>query len=62
MGRDDDRLVTCCVYAGLLNEKPLLGAHGAFLDKPVSVTGLREAVSLLLFGHARTCVAVVAPG
>ena len=37
----------------LFNEKPTLGAHEAFLDKPISVSGLREAVSLLLYGHTR---------
>ena len=37
----------------LFDEKFVLGAYEAFLDKPVTVTGLREAVSLLLFGHTR---------
>jgi two-component system, cell cycle sensor histidine kinase and response regulator CckA len=35
----------------LFKEKMTLWEHEAFLDKPVSSTGLREAVSLLLFGH-----------
>jgi CheY-like chemotaxis protein len=35
----------------LLSEKSTLGAHEAFLEKPVGVHGLLEAVSLLLFGH-----------
>jgi two-component system cell cycle sensor histidine kinase/response regulator CckA len=37
----------------LLQEQPALGEHEAFFVKPVTVTGLREAVSLLLFGHPR---------
>lgn len=32
----------------LFDDKATLGAYEAFLDKPVSVTGLLEAVSLLL--------------
>jgi two-component system cell cycle sensor histidine kinase/response regulator CckA len=35
----------------LFDEKITLGAHEAFLDKPVSGKGLLEAVSLLLVGH-----------
>ena len=35
----------------LFDEKPVLGAYEAFLDKPVTVSGIREAVSLLMFGH-----------
>ena len=34
----------------LFKEKAMLWAGEAFLDKPCSVKGLREAVSLLLFG------------
>jgi CheY-like chemotaxis protein len=34
----------------LLQEKTMLWKDEAFLDKPCSVKGLREAVSLLLFG------------
>jgi two-component system cell cycle sensor histidine kinase/response regulator CckA len=37
----------------LFDQKPVLGAYEAFLDKPVTVSGIREAVSLLLFGHTR---------
>jgi two-component system cell cycle sensor histidine kinase/response regulator CckA len=33
--------------------RPMLWANEAFVDKPVSATGLHEAVSLLLFGHTR---------
>ena len=35
----------------LFKEKVTLWADEAFLDKPCSVKGLLEAVSLLLFGH-----------
>ena len=35
----------------LFDEKLTLGENEAFIDKPVTITGLREAVSLLLFGH-----------
>src|SRR5499427_2334224 len=35
----------------LFKEKVTLWADEAFLDKPCSVQGLLEAVSLLLFGH-----------
>ena len=34
----------------LFKEKTTLWADEAFLDKPCTVKGLREAVSLLLFG------------
>ncbi len=37
----------------LFTERPLLAAHEAYLDKPVTISGLQEAVSLLLFGHTR---------
>ena len=35
----------------LFKEKPTLWAYEAFVDKPVNMTGLLEAVSLLRFGH-----------
>lgn len=35
----------------LFSEKQTLWANEAFLEKPVSNTGLLQAVSLLLFGH-----------
>jgi CheY-like chemotaxis protein len=38
----------------LYDEKPLLWHNEAFVEKPVSIAGLREAVSLLLFGHVTT--------
>jgi CheY-like chemotaxis protein len=37
----------------LFNDRSGLGAHEAYLDKPVTMTGLCEAVSLLLFGNTR---------
>jgi two-component system cell cycle sensor histidine kinase/response regulator CckA len=37
----------------LFKQKHILWAHEAYLDKPASVTGLQEAVSLLLYGHIR---------
>ena len=37
----------------LFAERAVLSANEAFLDKPVSATGLLEAVSLCLFGHTR---------
>jgi two-component system, cell cycle sensor histidine kinase and response regulator CckA len=35
----------------LFDERKLLWEHEAFIDKPVTVRGLLEAVSLLTFGH-----------
>lgn len=35
----------------LFEERQTLWEHEAYIEKPVSVQGLREAVSLLLFGH-----------
>ena len=35
----------------LFEERPLLGANEAFVDKPISSTGLHQAVSLALYGH-----------
>jgi two-component system cell cycle sensor histidine kinase/response regulator CckA len=37
----------------LFKEKLTLWEHEAFVDKPVTILGLLEAVSLLLFGHIR---------
>jgi CheY-like chemotaxis protein len=37
----------------LLREQHSLGENDALLAKPVTVAGLREAVSMLLFGHPR---------
>lgn len=37
----------------LFTERTVLWEHEAFLDKPVTITGLLEAVSMILFGHTR---------
>ena len=37
----------------LFAERKTLWANEAFVEKPVTVAGLQEAVSLLLFGHTR---------
>ena len=37
----------------LFAERLVLWANEAFIEKPVTVAGLREAVSLALFGHIR---------
>jgi two-component system cell cycle sensor histidine kinase/response regulator CckA len=37
----------------LFSEKITLWENEAFLEKPVTVTGLLEAASLLIFGHTR---------
>ena len=37
----------------LFAERNSLWANQAFIEKPVTVAGLEEAVSLLLFGHTR---------
>ncbi len=37
----------------LFAEQMTLREHEAFVEKPVTVNGLREAVSLLMFGHTR---------
>jgi CheY-like chemotaxis protein len=35
----------------LFEERPILGANEAFVDKPISSAGLHQAVSLALYGH-----------
>ncbi len=37
----------------LFEEKQVLWANESFAEKPLTIEGLREAVSLLLFGHTR---------
>jgi two-component system, cell cycle response regulator CpdR len=37
----------------LFTEKTTLWEHEAFIDKPVNMSGLLEAVSLILFGHVQ---------
>jgi two-component system cell cycle sensor histidine kinase/response regulator CckA len=44
----------------LFDLRPSLSSNEAFLDKPVSMTVLREAVSQMLFGHVRGLPPIVA--
>jgi two-component system cell cycle sensor histidine kinase/response regulator CckA len=37
----------------LFEERPTLWEHEAYVEKPISFEGLREAVSLLLYDHTR---------
>lgn len=47
----DARILYFTGYADrLFQERTVLWANEAFIEKPVSLNGLREAVSLLLFG------------
>lgn len=48
----DVKVLYCTGYSERLFEsRKVLWQHEAFIEKPVSVGGLLEAVSLLLFGH-----------
>lgn len=48
----DMKVLYLTSYAdGLFEGKPQLWAEEAYLDKPFTRQGLREAVALLLFGH-----------
>jgi len=50
--RDPDaKILYVTGFADRLFGERTLGAHEAFLDKPVSMTGLCEAVSMLLYGR-----------
>jgi len=53
--RQRDRDVRVLYLTGysdrLFEERQTLWEHEAFLEKPVTINGLLEAVSLLLFGH-----------
>src|SRR5438132_4479485 len=55
--REQDPDVKVLYFTGfskrLFEHRQKLWQHEAFLEKPVTVTGLLEAVSLLLFGHTR---------
>lgn len=35
----------------LFDERPILGANEAYVDKPISATGLYEAISMALHGR-----------
>jgi len=37
----------------LFATRPVLSSNESFIEKPVTVTGLREAVSLAIFGHTQ---------
>jgi two-component system cell cycle sensor histidine kinase/response regulator CckA len=37
----------------LFSHRPILWANESFVEKPVTTAGLREAVSMALFGHTR---------
>jgi two-component system, cell cycle sensor histidine kinase and response regulator CckA len=37
----------------LFATRPVLWSNEAFIEKPITVTGLREAVSLAIFGHTQ---------
>jgi two-component system, cell cycle sensor histidine kinase and response regulator CckA len=50
----DAKVLFCTGYSDrLFEERGTLWQHEAFIDKPFSLGALREAVSLLLFGHTR---------
>jgi two-component system, cell cycle sensor histidine kinase and response regulator CckA len=57
--RDPDvKVLYLTGYSGLLFEaRKVLWEHEAFVEEPVTVKGLLEAVSLLLFGHPHGPVA-----
>jgi len=48
----DAKVLFCTGYSDrLFEERGTLWEHEAFIDKPFSLESVREAVSLLLFGH-----------
>lgn len=51
----DARILYFTGFAGRLfsDGSRVLPDHEAFIDKPASIQAIREAVSLLLFGHTR---------
>lgn len=50
----DAKVLYCTGYSDrLFEERGILWQNEAFIDKPVNLEALREAVSLLLFGHTR---------
>ena len=55
--RQGDRDAKVLYFTGfsdqLFQERPVLWEGEAFVEKPVTPEGLREAVSLILFGHTR---------
>jgi CheY-like chemotaxis protein len=53
--RDSDTKVLFCTghKDQLFQARPVLGKTEALVEKPVTVSGFRDAVSQLLFGHTR---------
>jgi len=50
----DAKVLFCTGYSDrLFEERGTLWQHEAFIDKPFKLEALREAMSLLLFGHTR---------
>jgi two-component system cell cycle sensor histidine kinase/response regulator CckA len=50
----DAKILYCTGFSDrLFDEKTTLGAHEAFVEKPLTMQGLLEAVSLLLHGDLR---------
>jgi two-component system cell cycle sensor histidine kinase/response regulator CckA len=48
------KILYCTGYSDrLFEERGTLWENEAFIDKPVTAEGLRQAMSLLLFGHTR---------
>jgi two-component system, cell cycle sensor histidine kinase and response regulator CckA len=53
-GNPDAKILYCTGFSDtLFSEKTTLGAHEAFVEKPLTIKGLLEAVSLLLHGDLR---------
>ena len=54
LARPETRVLYCTGHSDrLFEEKTTLWQKEAFIDKPVSARALREAVSMILFGHTR---------
>ena len=50
----DTKVLYCTGHKGqLFQARPVLGRTEAFVEKPITATDLRDAVSQLLFGHTR---------
>jgi two-component system cell cycle sensor histidine kinase/response regulator CckA len=53
-GNPDAKVLYFTGYSDrLFQEKAVLWEHEAFVEKPATMRGLLEAVSLMLFGHTR---------
>ena len=54
LSRPDLKVLYLTGYSDkLFSVRPMLWEHEAFIDKPVTLDGLREAVSLAIFGSTR---------